>query len=69
MGAEDWSYVLQEIPGSMAFLGGAPAGVDRPAPNHSNLFVVDESAMATGMAMYAAVALSRPEPDIEELPS
>jgi hippurate hydrolase len=57
MGAEDWSYVLQQVPGSMAFLGGAPVG-GRPAPNHSNLFVVDESAMATGMAMYAAMALA-----------
>ncbi|HUJ67449.1 MAG TPA: M20 family metallopeptidase [Acidimicrobiales bacterium] len=58
MGAEDWSYVLQSVPGSMAFLGAAPAGVARPAPNHSNRFVVDEDAMATGIAMYAAMALS-----------
>lgn len=61
MGAEDWSYVLREVKGSMAFLGGAPAGVDRPAPNHSNLFVIDEKAMATGIAMYAAMALSGAE--------
>jgi amidohydrolase len=58
MGAEDWSYVLQSVPGSMAFLGAAPAGVERPAPNHSNRFVIDEDAMATGIAMYAAMALS-----------
>jgi amidohydrolase len=58
MGAEDWSYVLQSVPGSMAFLGAAPAGVDRPAPNHSNRFVIDEGAMATGIAMYTAMALS-----------
>jgi amidohydrolase len=58
MGAEDWSYVLQAVPGSMAFLGAAPAGVERPAPNHSNRFVVDEQAMATGVAMYTAMALS-----------
>lgn len=62
MGAEDWSYVLREVKGSMAFLGGAPAGVDHPAPNHSNRFVIDEDAMATGIAMYAAMALSRTEP-------
>ena len=43
---------------SMAFLGAAPAGVERPAPNHSNRFVIDEDAMATGIAMYAAMALS-----------
>jgi hippurate hydrolase len=58
MGAEDWSYVLQAVPGSMAFLGAAPPGVTRPAPNHSNRFVIDETAMATGIAMYAAMALS-----------
>jgi hippurate hydrolase len=58
MGAEDWSYVLREVKGSMAFLGASPPGVERPAPNHSNLFVIDEDAMATGIAMYAAMALS-----------
>jgi hippurate hydrolase len=58
MGAEDWSHVLQSVPGSMAFLGAAPAGVERPAPNHSNRFVIDEGAMATGIAMYTAMALS-----------
>ena len=61
MGAEDWSRVLREVPGSMAFLGAAPAGTTRPAPNHSNRFVIDESAMAAGIAMYAAMALSSPE--------
>jgi amidohydrolase len=58
MGAEDWSYVLQAVTGSMAFLGAAPAGVQRPAPNHSNRFMIDEDAMATGIAMYVAMALS-----------
>jgi amidohydrolase len=58
MGAEDWSRVLREVKGSMAFLGGAPKGVEQPAPNHSNLFVIDENAMATGIAMYATMALS-----------
>jgi hippurate hydrolase len=61
MGAEDWSYVLREVRGSIAFLGGAPTGVEHPAPNHSNHFVIDESAMATGIAMYAAMALSKEE--------
>jgi hippurate hydrolase len=59
MGAEDWSYVLQRVPGAMMFLGGTPT--DRnPAtapPNHSNRVVFDERAMATGIATYATVAL------------
>jgi hippurate hydrolase len=58
MGAEDWSYVLQQVPGSMAFLGAAPPGIARPAPNHSNRMVIDEPAMATGIALYAAMALT-----------
>src|SRR6185369_10174664 len=28
MGAEDFSYVLQQVPGAMAFLGGRPDGLD-----------------------------------------
>ena len=60
MGAEDFSYVLQRIPGAIAFLGAAPPGVDprRAEPNHSNRVVFDEAAMATGIAMYTHVALS-----------
>jgi amidohydrolase len=59
MGGEDFSYVLQEVPGAMAFLGGRPDGVDpETAPqNHSNLVVFDEPAMDVGVALYAAVAI------------
>lgn len=59
MGAEDFSYVLQRVPGTMAFLGACPPGVDHETapPNHSNRVVFDEEAMVTGVAMYVAVAL------------
>jgi hippurate hydrolase len=60
MGAEDFSYVLAEVPGALAFLGGCPPGVD-PAlapPNHSNRVVFDEEAMAAGVAVYAGLALA-----------
>jgi hippurate hydrolase len=59
MGAEDFSYVLQQVPGAMAFLGGRPPGIDpETAPkNHSNLVVFDEDAMPIGVALYAAVAI------------
>ena len=60
MGAEDWSYVLQKVPGSMAFLGAGPAGVAHPAPNHSNRMVIDEPAMATGIALHVAMATAEP---------
>jgi hippurate hydrolase len=56
MGAEDFSYVLQRVPGAFAFLGGAAPGAD-PIPNHSNRVIYDEDAMAHGVAMYAAFAL------------
>jgi len=59
MGAEDWSYVLQQVPGAMAFLGTRPKGIAPRdvAPNHSNRMVLDEEAMAVGIATYSAVAL------------
>src|SRR3546814_10138426 len=59
MGAEDWSYVLQQVPGSMAFLGTRPAGIApaEVAPNHSKRMVIDEGAMATGIALHSGVAL------------
>jgi amidohydrolase len=59
MGAEDFSYVLQQVPGAMAFLGGTPPGIDpeKGPQNHSNLVVFDEEALVTGVALYAAVAI------------
>jgi hippurate hydrolase len=59
MGAEDWSYVLQRVPGAMAFLGACPPGLEPLAApaNHSNLVEFDEQAMPVGMALYAAFAL------------
>jgi hippurate hydrolase len=59
MGAEDFSYVLDAVPGAMAFLGACPPGED-PAtapPNHSNLVVFDEEPLPAGVALYAEMAL------------
>jgi amidohydrolase len=60
MGAEDFSYVTQRVPGMMAFLGARSAELDAAtAPqNHSNLVVFEEAPMATGVALYAAAALA-----------
>ena len=59
MGAEDFSYVLNEVAGAMAFLGTMPPDHSGfVAPNHSNRMVLNEDAMATGVAVYAAAALS-----------
>ena len=60
MGAEDWSYVLQQVPGCMAFLGVCPpdAKPATAAACHSNRMQLDEDAMAVGIAAHVAVALS-----------
>ena len=59
MAAEDFSYVLNEVPGSMMFLGGTHPDRDpgtAPA-NHSNLVQFDEDAMPTGVEMYVQMAM------------
>jgi amidohydrolase len=58
MGSEDFSYVLQQVPGAIAFVGARPAHEDpATAPmNHSNRVVFDEQAMAAGVATYVGVA-------------
>ena len=58
MGAEDFSYVLEQRPGALAFLGVCPPGV-RPADAHachSNRMQLDEDAMQQGIAIHCAVA-------------
>lgn len=59
MGAEDFSYVLERVPGALAWLGACPPGLDpRTAPaNHSNLVVFDEEPLPAGVALYAQMAL------------
>jgi amidohydrolase len=59
MAAEDWSFVLQRVPGAMANLGARPPdrAVEGFPQNHSSLVVFDEAAMAVGAALYAKVAL------------
>ena len=60
MGAEDFSDVLEHVPGAMVFLGTCPEGQRAldAAPCHSNRMVANETAMAAGIAMYAAAALA-----------
>ena len=58
MGAEDFSYLLERVPGAMAFLGAAPAGVAPTAacPCHSTQMQVDETVLARGVALHARIA-------------
>jgi hippurate hydrolase len=57
MGAEDWSYVLERVPGAMVYLGVRPDGDAEPAPCHSNRMLLNEEGLAYGTALHAAVAL------------
>jgi hippurate hydrolase len=60
-GAEDFSYVLAEVPGAFVMLGACPPGSDpRSAPyNHSADAVFDDCVLAEGAAVYAELALRR----------
>lgn len=60
-GAEDFSRVLQEVPGAMAFLGATAKDADpsTAAFNHSPLAVFDEAVLASGAALLARLADDR----------
>lgn len=59
MGAEDFSYVLEQVPGAMFFLGVAHQGADWRSASaiHSSRMMVDESVLPKGAAFLAACAL------------
>ncbi len=61
MGSEDFSYVLEEVPGAFVFLGACPADRDpATAPyNHSPEAVFDDSVLSDGAALYATLAHAR----------
>jgi amidohydrolase len=57
--SEDFSRILQSVPGAVVFLGAAPQGL---APgvaefNHSPRVVFDEAVLSDGAALYAELAL------------
>jgi len=58
MGAEDFSYVLEQTPGAMFFLGVAPEGADWKSccSIHSTRMMIDESVMPMGAALLAGCA-------------
>jgi amidohydrolase len=60
-GSEDFSRVLDRVPGAFAFLGATSDGADpATAPyNHSPLAVFDESVLPTAAALLARLALDR----------
>jgi hippurate hydrolase len=58
-GSEDFSYVLEQVPGAFLMIGACPADKDpATAPyNHSAEAVFDDAVIADGTALYAELAL------------
>lgn len=59
MASEDFSFVLNEVPGAFVFLGATPEGIDPTAAemNHSPRAVFDDAVLADQAAALAALAL------------
>jgi hippurate hydrolase len=60
-GSEDFSYVLEQVPGAFVMLGACPQGADpaTAANNHSAEAVFDDVVLADGAALLAELALRR----------
>lgn len=60
-GGEDFSYILEQVPGAFVMLGACPPGTDAAtAPsNHSAAAIFDDCVLADGAALYAELAVRR----------
>ena len=59
MGAEDFAYYLQKVPGSFFFLGTSPSPSEEASiPLHHPAFDFNDDALFTGISMMVALALS-----------
>ena len=58
-GSEDFSYVLEQVPGAFLMIGACPDGTDpgTAAYNHSPEAVFDDAILTDGTALYAELAL------------
>jgi amidohydrolase len=57
MGAEDFSYLLQRVPGAFGFVGVRRREWTLPRPNHNSSFDMDEDALPIGAAILASTAV------------
>ncbi len=59
MGAEDFSFFAQKVPGMYVLLGSRPPDIPaaEAAFNHSPRFVIDEAALRTGVRLLASAAM------------
>ncbi|MEH7443601.1 amidohydrolase [Bacillus sp. JJ1122] len=58
MGGEDFSFYLDEVPGSFALVGCGNPDKDTEWAHHHGKFDIDEDALATGAELYAQYAWS-----------
>jgi amidohydrolase len=56
MGGEDFSFYLDEVPGSFALVGSGSPEKDTEWAHHHGKFNIDEDALATGAELYAQYA-------------
>ncbi len=60
MGAEDFSYYLQKIPGCFFFIGSAPPGKEAMSvPHHCSHFDIDERALLVGTSMFVKLIFDK----------
>ena len=57
MGGEDFSYVLERVPGCFVGLGTRNDALGASYPVHHPKFLVDEDALPIGAALHVAFAL------------
>lgn len=58
LGAEDFAYFLQKVPGSFWWLGAGNKSIGATASIHSSKFKIDEASFEYGAAMLAAAAIN-----------
>ena len=60
MGAEDFSYYLQKIPGCFFFIGSAPSDKEpMSVPHHCSHFDIDERALLVGTSIFVQLIFDR----------
>jgi len=64
LGGEDFSWMLQQVPGALARLGVRPVGASSCPDIHQPNFVVDEACIPVGLRVLADVASSAERPGI-----
>lgn len=64
LGGEDFSWMLQQVPGALARLGVRPVGAASCPDIHQPGFVVDEACIPVGLKVLADVASSAERPTI-----